>query len=224
MVFEFFKGGSDQTLEEIEATIVEMLLTNRHTFDLAINSVIGGTDPGMVGDEIRNSDRSVNKAERRIRKELVVHTSVRGGQADLPRVLVAMSVIKDAERIGDYAKNIWDLADAGVDLSDAEDIYVLRSMRDRTSGMLADCARIYGERDSEAVHSLIPILDDWLDEYDACLLAQMASTGSARDAVSRALLCRYLKRITAHTMNVITSLVMPLHRLDYYDEKKADRE
>ncbi|MBU1227657.1 MAG: hypothetical protein KJ698_10685 [Actinobacteria bacterium] len=224
MVFEFFKGGSDQTLEEIESTIVEMLLTNRHTFDLAINSVIGGTDPASVGEEIRRSDRSVNKAERRIRKELVVHISVRGHQADLPRVLVAMSVIKDAERIGDYAKNIWDLGHAGVDLSAADDLDALKAIRDRTSGMLADCARIYGERDSDAVHALVPVLDGWLDEYDQCLVDQMNSSRPARDAVPRALLCRYIKRITAHTINVVTSLVLPVHRLDYYDEDKVDRE
>jgi hypothetical protein len=33
-----------------------------------------------------------------------------------------------------------------------------------------------------------------------------------------------LKRITAHLMNILTSLVMPIDRLDYYDEAKADRE
>lgn len=224
MVFEFFRGWSDHSLEEIESTIVDMLLNNRHTFDLAINTVIGGMDPMSVGDEIRQTDRKVNKAERRIRKELVVHTSVRGHQADLPRVLVAMSVIKDAERIGDYAKNIWDLGAAGVDLSEAPDIGFLKAIRNRTSEMLGDCARIYQDRDSEAVHQLVPQMDAWTDEYDQCVLDQMASEGSARDAVSRALLCRYLKRITAHSINVISSLVLPVHRLDYYDEKKADRD
>ena len=39
----------------------------------------------------------------------------------------------------------------------------------------------------------------------------------------RALYYRYLKRITAHTMNMLTSLVMPLDRLDYYDEAPEDR-
>jgi hypothetical protein len=29
---------------------------------------------------------------------------------------------------------------------------------------------------------------------------------------------RYLKRVLAHSMNIITSVVMPLDRLDYYDE------
>jgi phosphate uptake regulator len=224
MVFEFFKGGADQTLEEIEATIVEMLLTNRHTFDLAINTVVGGTDPASVGDEVHKSDRRVNKAERRIRKELVVHTSVRGSQADLPRVLVSMSVIKDAERIGDYAKNIWDLANAGVDLSQGDDIEDLRALRDRTSRLLADAAQIYKDRDAEAVHALVQQMDEWTSEYDTRVDGQMESDAKARDAVSRALLYRYLKRITAHTMNIISSLVMPLHRLDYYDEKKADRD
>lgn len=31
-------------------------------------------------------------------------------------------------------------------------------------------------------------------------------------------------RVIAHLMNILTSLVMPIDRLDYYDEKKADRE
>jgi len=224
MVLEFFKGGADQTLEEIESTIVEMLLINRHTFDLAINTILGGTDPASVDKEIHKSDRKVNKAERRIRKELVVHTSVRGNQADLPRVLVAMSVIKDAERIGDYAKNIWDLGHAGVDLSGADDIDHLLSMRDRTSRALADSARIYKDRDRQAVHELVQKMSPWTSEYDRYVVEQMVSDGTARDAVSRALLARYLKRITAHSMNVISSLVLPVHRLDYYDEKRVDRD
>jgi phosphate uptake regulator len=224
MVLEFFKGGADRTLEDIEATIVEMLVTGRHIFDLAVNTVLGGADPATVGEEIRRSDRSINKAERHIRRELVVHVSVRGHQADLPRVLVAMSVIKDAERIGDYTKNIWDLGAAGIDLSEAADIDRLLEMRDRTSGVLAQTARIYADRDGEAVHDLVPVWDEWLDEYDDCLLYQLRSGNTASDAVSRALLCRYFKRITAHSMNVITSLVMPVHRLDYYDEDKADRD
>jgi hypothetical protein len=39
-----------------------------------------------------------------------------------------------------------------------------------------------------------------------------------------ALTYRYFKRVTAHSMNVITSLVVPVDQLDYYDEDKAGRE
>ena len=224
MVMEFFKGGSDKPLEEIEALIVQMLQDNRHTFDLAINALVGGTDAGAVGKEVRKSDKRVNRAEREVRRRLIVHASVAGDRVDLTRVLIAMSVIKDAERVGDQSKNIWDLADAGIDFSSADDLKWLSSMRDQTSRFIAEASRIYQDRDMEAAHALIPEMDKVLDEYDECVVGQLESDDTAREAVPRALLCRYLKRITAHLMNVITSLVMPLERLDYYDEKKADRD
>ena len=223
MVLEFFRGGVDKPLEEIELLIVQMLLDDRHTFDLAINAVVGGTKASAVGGEVRESDRRVNKAEREVRRRLVVHTSLRGKRVDLPRVLVSMSIIKDAERIGDEAKNIWDLADSGIDFSHADDLEWLTGLRDRTSRLIGECARIYQERDTEAARELIPDLDVILDEYDECIRQQIESALNPRDAVPRALLCRYLKRITAHLMNVLTSLVMPVHLLDYYDEAKADR-
>ena len=224
MVLEFFKGGADGPLEEIEATIVEMLLDNRHTFDLAINTVVGGSDASAVGKEVRKSDRKVNRAERSVRRQLIVHASVHGDRVDLPRVLVAMSILKDAERIGDQSKNIWDLGAEGVDFTGDDDFSEWSSRREQTSGLISEVARIYRERDTGAAHTLIVSIDAYLDEYDECVRAQIASDGPASDAVPRALLCRYLKRISAHLMNVLTSLVMPVDRLDYYDEQKSDRE
>ena len=43
-----------------------------------------------------------------------------------------------------------------------------------------------------------------------------------RDAVLMALLARYLKRLCLHLANIATSVVMPLHRLDYFDEKREE--
>ncbi|MBM3696112.1 MAG: hypothetical protein FJW79_09300 [Actinobacteria bacterium] len=224
MVMDFFRGGADRQLEAIEGEIAGMLLNCRHTFDLAVNALIGGTDPLVVGPEIRATDRKVNRAERAVRKELVVHVSVRGGKADLPLVLATMSIVKDAERIGDYAKNIWDLAAAGIDWSAAPDREHLIGYRDRTSNLIGEAARAFSERDIQAARRLLQDGDDLLDDHDAEVMAQLRSEGPAAEAVARALYHRYLKRIVAHTMNVLTSLVMPVHRLDYYDEKKADRD
>ena len=224
MVLEFFKGGADQPLEDIEGMIVQMLVNNRHTFDLAMNTVVAGTDAESVGDEVHKSDRRVNKAERKIRRQLVVHAAVRGDRVDLPRVLIAMSVIKDAERIGDYAKNIWDLGHRGIDLSDGEDATVWRQRRDRISALIAETAGIYQARDTEAAQALLPKLDEMVGDYDQRVDDQIDSPDTPRDAVPRALLYRYMKRIAVHLMNMLTSLVMPLERLDYYDEDKIDRD
>ncbi len=224
MVLDFFRGGAEAQLEKIEAKIQQMLIDDRHTFDAAINSLIGGTDPALVGKDIRKTDRRVNKAERAVRREVVVHVSVRGTSADIPLVLTSMSIVKDVERIGDYAKNIWDIANSGIDLADAEDIDTLIGYRDQLSQLIAETARVFGERDTAAAHEILRGGDDLLDEFDALIETQIHTDQPAREAVPRALLYRYFKRITAHLMNVLTSLVMPIDRLDYYDEDKADRE
>ena len=224
MVLDFFRGGGDAQLEQIEAKIRQMLVNDRHTFDTAINTLIGGTEPTLVDKDIHKSDRRVNKAERAVRRELVVHVSVRGASADIALVLASMSVVKDAERIGDYSKNIWDIANSGVDLSKAEDIDMLMRHRDRISKLIADTARVFGEKDTETAHAILGSSDELTDEYDQLIDEQLHTDKPAREAVPRALLFRYFKRITAHLMNILTSLVMPIDRLDYYDEAKADRE
>ena len=205
MVLEFFRGGADSQLEEIEGLIIQMLLDCRHTFDLAINALVGGTEPSSVGKQISKTDVGVNKAQRRVRKELVVHASVQGAAADLPMALSSMSIVKDAERIGDYAKNIWDIANAGIDLTEAADIDQLIKYRDRTSKMIGETARVFRERDVDAAHRMIQESDAIQDEYDAGVRKLLdGDTPEAPDAVARALLYRYLKRITAHAMNVLT--------------------
>lgn len=224
MVLDFFRGGGDEQLEQIEAQIRQMLVDDRHTFDTAINALIGGTDPELVRKDVHKSDRRVNKAERAVRRQLVVHVSVRGTSADIALVLASMSVVKDAERIGDYSKNIWDIANSGIDLSDADDIGVLMRYRDRISRLIGETARVFGEKDLEAAHNLLRSGDDLQAEYDELIDEQLRTDRPAREAVPRALLYRYYKRITAHLLNILTSLVMPIDRIDYYDEDKADRE
>ncbi len=49
------------------------------------------------------------------------------------------------------------------------------------------------------------------------------ATAPALVAVPRALLYRFLKRVAAHCANVVTAVVMPVDRLDYFDEDDDTR-
>ncbi|MDH3306951.1 MAG: hypothetical protein OEO77_05485 [Acidimicrobiia bacterium] len=222
MVLEFFRGGEDQ-LESLHGDVQDMLASCRHTFNAAINTVLGGTDPQAVGKDIRKTDRTINKAERKIRRALVVHASTRGAQADIGTILVLMSITKDIERVGDYAKNIWDLADHGVDMSNDDDVESLRKRRDQVTELIVETSRIFASQDTEAAHVTIQAADELLDEFDAEIGTLIGTDAPGSYAVPRALLSRYLKRIVAHLMNVMSAVVMPVDRLDYYDEDKADR-
>lgn len=221
MVFEFFKGG-DSTIDEVEARLVRMLLDGRDVFDTAMDALFGGGKSKETKREIKSTDRGINTAQRDVRRELMIRASV-GDTVDLPLVLAYMSTVKDVERIGDYSKNFYDLVKYGADFETAADRDELADYRDRVSTLLGDAAATFEAGDVDRARNLISKADVFLDEYDAHVKAAYLSTGTPGDAVSRALYYRFLKRITAHVMNFLTSMVLPVDRLDYYDEAKDDR-
>ncbi len=223
MVIEFFRGSSDSELEAIEQKIRQMIVDGRHTFDAATDALLAGADPAVVGEDIRATDRRINEAEREVRRQLVVHVGVHGAKADLPMVLASMSVAKDAERVGDHAKNIWDIANAVGRLQAGDHREQILADRRWVSEFIAEAARTFSSRDEEGARRLIAEGDTKLDEFDEHVLEQINADTTPSQAVPQALYYRYCKRITAHLMNILTSLILPIDQLDYYDEKKSDR-
>jgi phosphate uptake regulator len=222
MVLGFFRSGSEGSLDKIEQQVQEMLADNETTFGLATEAVFGRVDPAEIGKDLRKSDRQVNRGERSIRRELIVHAGV-AGPADYPLMLVYMSIIKDIERVGDYSKNIWDLAVDGFGLAGSSDENMWAHRFERTQSLITDTAEVFADRDFERAKTMLSRMDEWTGDFDDEISALIREGSSAGPAVPRALLNRYLKRVTAHLMNVMTAVVMPLDRLDYWDEDRADR-
>ncbi len=221
MAFGFKRStASDDRLDNIEQIIQRMLADDRIVFDLAMSILLDGVDWKTVKREIKATDQRVNDGEREIRRDLVVHASVVGA-IDTPAILVYMSIVKDIERIGDYGKNLRDLGKDGVDLSDFP---AWRELRVEVSQMIADTAEIFSARDHERATELLVRGDELLDEFDTTVSLLVRGEDDRLYAVGRALAARYLKRIVAHLTNVLSAVVMPIDRLDYFDEDPEDRE
>ena len=219
MVMSFFRKPEEGGLEHIDAQVQGMINDARHTFDLAMNALTGGP-VATVADEVRRTDRRINITEMEIRRELVVHASVHGG-VDTPEVLVFMHMVKDLERIGDYNKNIFDLADEGVSLAEAPDLGRLLGYRDELSSRIALMGELLTTRDEDGARAYITRGDELRREFDDRINELVHSTEPAVVAVPRALLYRFLKRVTAHSLNVVSAVVMPVDRLDYFDETRV---
>ena len=221
MAFGFKRSSStDDRLDTIEATIQRMLADDRVVFDLAMSGLVDGVDWKGVKREIKATDQRVNDGEREIRRDLVVHASVVGA-IDTPAILVYMSIVKDIERIGDYGKNLRDLARDGVDL---QAFPAWKEVRTEVSQMIADTAEVFAERDDVRARQLLARGDELLDEFDRVVSALVRGEDDRPHAVGRALAARYIKRIVAHLTNVLSAVVMPIDRLDYFDEDPEDRE
>lgn len=218
---EFFRGGPSNELDEVEASIVGMLRDGNDVFTTATDALFGGGKSKKTRREVRTTDKGINEAQQEVRRSLMIHAAVNADE--LPLVLQYASIVKDAERVGDYSKNLYDLVRFGANFEGAPDEKELESYRDKVSRLIVDAADVFEARDADAAQHLLNKADAFLDEYDARVKAAYNWTGETQDAVARALYFRFLKRTTAHVMNVLTSLVQPLDRLDYYDESKEDR-
>jgi len=220
MVMSFFRSD-EGGISQIESQVQRMIADARHTFDLAMNAVTGGAVE-TVADEVRRTDRQINVTEIEIRRELLVHISVHG-TADAGEMLVFMNMIKDLERIGDYNKNIFDLALEGVSFSGAEDLEQILGFRDELSSRIALMGEILDTRDEDRARAYIERGDQLRREFDGLVNELVHATAPALAAVPRALLYRFLKRVAAHCANVVTAVVMPVDRLDYFDEDDDTR-
>lgn len=222
MPFRFLPVRGSNLLERIEAKVQTMLAHDRHEFDLAMSALLGDVAAGEVNEELRATDQEVNRLEREIRRDLLVHASVFGG-IETPAVLVFMSVVKDIERVGDYAKNLLDLARDGANLSVAPDAEEWHRLAHAVSQYIDGTGQAFASSDPERARALLTRGDELLKLFDERVSFLVRVEDPGAQAVPRALAHRYLKRVVAHLMNLLSAVVMPLDRLDYFDEDPEDR-
>jgi phosphate uptake regulator len=222
MIFKFWRGRGSEPLERVQEQVREMVRHDRREFDLAMSALLGDVVAAEVNREVRATDQQVNRLEREIRRELVVHSSVFGG-IDSPSVLVYMSVVKDIERVGDYAKNLLDLALDGANFSGLPDEAEWRRTFGQVSQFITAAGEVFNTADAAAGRELRTRGDALLRLFDDRVSALVRGQDDAPQAVGRALAYRYLKRVVAHLMNLISAVTMPVDKLDYFDEDPEDR-
>ncbi len=169
---------------------------------------------------IYKQDVKVNKLERKIRKQVIAHLSVAGNSADVPYSLLLMSLVKDVERVGDYAKNLAETLDvSGAILPDDDTVAELREIRNGVEGVFEAVAEVFARSDEEEAVELIRQGRDMSHRCDALIDRIAKSDYDAATTVAVTMGTRFYKRIGAHLLNILSGVVMPLHKLDYYDEK-----
>jgi hypothetical protein len=96
----------------------------------------------------------------------------------------------------------------------------MREIRREIEGMFAEIAPVFEASDHERAVELIREGRDQTRRCDAIVGRVARSDYGASAATSVVMGARFYKRIAAHVLNVLSGVVMPLHKLDYYDEKR----
>jgi phosphate uptake regulator len=198
----------------------EMLKEDREMFEGAVCS-LRERDDARLEIDVYTKDQLINAYEREVRRKVYTHLAV-SGERDLNVGLILASVVIDIERIGDYTKNIVELAlhhpqrlTCGTHENDVKRI---ETTAKTMFELLLEAVPNSDESKAREVMSEHWWISRRADDIVSTLIEKDDPSLPGREAVTTALYLRYLKRISAHLMNIASSIVNPFDRIGFRGE------
>jgi phosphate uptake regulator len=226
-MFSFWRDlfTSDNLMQQAFDATVEMFNEDFSMFKESVRS-LRHSDSAELKFDIYAADKKINKYEREVRRKVLAHLAV-GGPKDVGLGLVLISVVSDVERIGDYTKNITELAQAHPKrLHGFKYEEKLVEIEIHITEKFSQVTEAYSKSDEALAAQLMTQhkeITDWCDG----VVNEIIAIGAEEDiyvghAVALALYVRFLKRISAHLTNIVSSVVNPFPRIGYrYKENKG---
>lgn len=210
---------SDDPIARMGQSFSEMLDLAR---DLTVAAGVYYFDTPPTRDErtaVYRQDVQLNKLQRRLRKQVITHLTLSTVPTDAAYGLLLMSLVKDVERIGDYCKNLVEVYDeGGGPLPDDQNVAELRELRATVEEALVEVSKVFSKSDAPTALDLIRHGREVNRRCDMLVTRIAQGPYDAATTTTLVLGTRYYKRIQSHLLNVLSGVVMPLHKLDYYDE------
>lgn len=169
---------------------------------------------------LKKRDKEINEFQRDVRRKVLTHYAVEQDTSDMADGLILINMVVDIERIGDYAKNILDLAINHPDQIISEDIGgELAEVENEVKERFDKTIEAIHTQDAEIAKSLMEGYREQMtglsDDIVNGVLRGEKEYGSVSKTVAVALYARYLKRIGAHLKNITTTLVNPFDSIGY---------
>jgi len=216
-ILDLFK--EDNWSNDLVERIGTMLELAEAMFTFASGVVVDGEPDTDPQSNLYDRDKRINKLERKIRRRVVSHLSVKGSRAEVPSALIFMNVVKDGERLGDYIKNVHEVFDMQPENPDRALYQKWLSEPSRViSELFGRTRQAFSESDEELAGMVIKKGKAQGREYEKMIREITASSIPTHDAVCLVLVLRFYKRLVAHMSNIASTVVMPVDMIDFYDE------
>ncbi len=208
---------SGEVLDQAFSQFSEML-DHAHWMFVRANEVLHRR---AQADEVRDSiyarDNLINNLLRSIRRKIVRHLTINPG-SDVAASLALMSVAKDAERIGDYCKNVFEVGQFY-----KEDFRLpsyqepLEEISEKVQGLFGHVNRAFQSSDEVEAKAALRSADAIGDDCDRIVeqLLSDATSIETHEAVAYSLLARHYKRVSSHLANVATAVLGKVDELDF---------
>lgn len=191
----------------------EALSKSRRVTEAALGALLDQKDPGF---NLYLLDQEINQAAVDVRRMVFEHLVV-DDDADVTPGLILASIIIDIERIGDYGKNLFEQSERyGKPFPSEGHAGKVRELSGDVVSMFESVSGALLEGSDAQARSIMDKHREVGKRCEAQIDEIMASDDlSIRDAVTLALTCRFLKRISAHISNLASSVVNPFDRIGF---------
>ncbi len=217
---------SNSLMERAFEQSYEMLDITHEMFKVSKN-VLRNSDTNEFTYDINGQDSKINKFQREVRKDVFNHLAMSGSE-DLSSGMILASIVIDLERIGDFTKNIVEIAQNHPQRLHAgefeDDLITLERAVEDTFGRTIYC---FKNSDEKAAFNLLKEYKWMSKAFDAKIQSLMRgedNTLTTGSAVALAVYLRALKRIFSHLRNVTSSVVNPFHRIGFKPKKKKKKD
>jgi len=201
-------------VESAFADVSGMLHQSQQMLDHSLAVLLDNAPLTMNLDDM---DDVVDEAERRVRRTILEHLAVNPRQ-DLVASLVLVSMVQDAERIGDFARGLVELVKNAQSPRTGRFADELRELAQRLRPLFNLTERAFRTADPDQARQVI--------QQHAQLRAALKtyrnrladSDLSADMAIVYAGAAQILRRIGAHLANIASTVVQPYDRIRHLDE------
>ena len=210
---------SEDSLSQAWSASNEMLTLSHNMFIDSVNALRSG-EKNKVIKRIKQRDSDINDYHRDIRKKVVTYYSISKDVTNIDSGLILINMVVDIERVGDYTKNILDLAKHYPKKLVSEKISDdLRIIEKAVVERFGNTVKAVQEMDESIAEELIKSYRSDLGKLSDNLVASAISgnytVGEEHMASSMVLYARYLKRIGAHLKNITSVVVNPFESIGY---------
>jgi len=178
-------------------------------FDVATDVLLCKKKSEDVAEGMSKREKATDKAEMSIRRKMVEHLSIKGG--DVPAALVLFAVVKDAERIADMCIDIVATADK-LKEGCVTGVYSeqLADMERLLEEMFSKTKRAFVESDDKLAKEAMALRDEVKKHCELLMKSILDSSSvTVKEAVSYCLVGAYFRRVAAHLHHIAAGVVSP---------------
>ena len=209
-LFNFLTGSRPPLVDQSMTDLGVMLDTADSMFAAATNCLL---DNEALHMDLAAQDEIVNQREQAIRRAVLEHI-LADPRAELALSLLLVSIVQDAERLGDLAKSIAKASDLAAAPRMGPHVEALRGVRDRVQSAFPRVRRSFVVGDARTGRTVMEEHAQTKADV-ADFLRELASADdvTSNEAVVLAISARMIGRTSSHLSNIVSAVALPFDQV-----------